>query len=117
MHQHYFYNATQTLSVNSGDKLIAYVLIDPCAPPREIMLQWYENGSWEHRAYWGETLIGFGVNGTASRYPMGALPVSGEWVRLEVPASLVGMEGKVASGMAFTLYNGNAWFDRAGKTQ
>ena len=116
-HQHYFYNASQSLTVNPGDKLIAYVLIDRCAPPREIMLQWYENGSWEHRAFWGADLIGWGTSGTASRYPMGALPVSGEWVRLEVPASLVGMEGKIATGMAFTLYDGHAWFDRAGSSQ
>jgi hypothetical protein len=31
-------------------------------------------------------------------------------------ASAVGLEGKTINGMAFTLYNGQAWFDRAGKT-
>lgn len=37
-------------------------------------------------------------------------------MRLEVPASLVGLEGQTVSGMAFTLYNGRATWDRAGKS-
>jgi chitinase len=46
---------------------------------------------------------------------MGALPPIGEWVRLEVPASAVGLEGRTLNGMAFTLFNGRAVWDRAGK--
>ena len=34
--------------------------------------------------------------------------------RLEVPTSLVGLEGVTISGMAFTLYGGRGWWDRAG---
>ena len=36
-------------------------------------------------------------------------------VRLEVPASAVGLEGHVLNGMAFTLYGGRATWDHAGK--
>ena len=46
---------------------------------------------------------------------MGALPPAGQWVRLEVPASLVGLEGRVLNGMAFTLVGGRANWDHAGK--
>src|SRR5262249_52323105 len=42
------------------------------------------------------------------------LPPSGQWVRLEVPASLVALEGKSVRGMNFTLYDGMARFDHAG---
>ena len=115
VHQHYFYAAPQTFAINAGDKLVAYVLLNSCNPPQEVMLQW-NDGSWEHRAYWGANLIAWGTSGTASRYPMGALPVVGQWVRLEVPASLVNLEGHALNGMAFSLYGGQAWFDRAGKT-
>jgi hypothetical protein len=80
------------------------------------MLQWYVSGSgWEHRAYWGENLIAFGTNNTNSRRPMGSLPSTGVWVRLEVPASSVGLEGTTVTGLTFTLYDGQAWFDRSGK--
>ena len=52
LHQHYFYGATTTLPVAVGDTLFAYVYLDPANPPSEVMLQW-NDGSWEHRAYWG----------------------------------------------------------------
>jgi RHS repeat-associated protein len=116
MHQHYFYNSSQTLAVNSGDKLVAYVWIDPASPPSEIMLQWCsaEEG-FNHRAYWGANLLGWGTDGHYSRSYRGALPAAGQWVRLEVPASQLGLEGKTLHGMAFSLFNGTARWDHAGK--
>jgi len=115
MHQHFFSNAAATLSVSTGDTLFAYVYLFPSHLPRQIMLQW-NDGTWDHRAYWGENLINWGVDGTASRRYMGPLPPAGQWVRLEVPAALVGVEGRVLNGMAFTLFDGQAAWDRAGKT-
>jgi probable HAF family extracellular repeat protein len=114
LHQHYFYGATERLTVAAGERLFAYVYLDPQNPPSEVMLQWLD-GSWEHRAYWGASSIGFGSEGTEGRRHMGALPPAGQWARLEVPAGLVGLEGRTLSGMAFTLYGGRATWDRAGK--
>ena len=115
MHQHYFYNATTKLAVAVGDTLFAYVYLDPANPPSEVMLQWYD-ANWEHRAYWGANLItSWGVDGTNSRRYMGPLPAVGQWVRLAVPAAQVGLEGHTLSGMAYTLYNGRATWDYAGK--
>jgi YD repeat-containing protein len=114
-HQHFFYGATQTLQVNAGDRLYAYVYLDPANTPSEVMLQWNDGSGWEHRAYWGANNITWGTNGTASRRYMGPLPQAGGWVRLEVPASAVGLEGKTVNGMAFTLYDGRATWDKAGK--
>ncbi|MEO5368132.1 MAG: PKD domain-containing protein, partial [Magnetococcus sp. WYHC-3] len=113
-HQHYFYNATATLGVNSGDRLFAYIYLDPANVPSEVMLQW-NDGSWEHRAYWGANSLPWGVDGTVSRRYIGPLPAAGQWVRLEVAASLVGLEGRTLNGMAFTLYGGKATWDRAGR--
>jgi len=115
LHQHYFYGATATLTVNSGEKLVAYVYLDPNNMPSQIMLQW-NDGSWEHRAYWGANNLPWGVDGTNSRRNMGALPAAGSWVRLEVPANLVGLEGHTVHGMAFSMWGGRATWDRAGKT-
>ncbi|HET9867042.1 MAG TPA: discoidin domain-containing protein, partial [Nitrospira sp.] len=115
LHQHFFYGATATLTINPGDKLMAYVYIDPANVPNQIMLQW-NDGTWEHRAYWGANLIGWGVDGTNSRRFMGQLPAAGQWVRLEVPASLVGLEGRTLNGLAFSMWGGRATWDRAGKT-
>jgi uncharacterized protein (TIGR03437 family) len=117
LHQHYFYGALATMTVNSGDVLIAYVYLDPGHPPSQIMLEWVDDkGSWEHRAYWGSNNVTWGTDGTNSRRLMGPLPVAGGWTRLEVPARQVGLEGVTVNGMAFTLYAGRATWDRAGKT-
>ncbi|HKG59014.1 MAG TPA: fibronectin type III domain-containing protein [Pyrinomonadaceae bacterium] len=115
-HQHYFHSATQTLTVNAGDWLIAYVYIDPANVPNEIMLQWHAGDSWEHRAYWGQDNIAWGTNGTASRLYMGPLPPAGRWVRLEVPASSVGLSPSVLQGVALTLHGGRANWDYIGKS-
>jgi hypothetical protein len=121
VHQHYFFGATDKLVVNSTSTLYAYVYLDPINPPRQIMLQW-NNGDWEHRAYWGENLIGWGTDGTDSRRNMGPLPAPGQWVRLEIPATSVfdfpptgqGGANTLVNGMAFTLYDGQATWDKAG---
>ncbi|CAN5443424.1 hypothetical protein BH23VER1_BH23VER1_08670 [soil metagenome] len=70
---------------------------------------------WEHRAFWGENLVQSAsvTIGDANRH-MGGLLESGVWVRLVVPAGLVGMDGETAGGMAFALYDGRAWWDRSG---
>lgn len=119
MHQHYFERATSVIRPGTGDVLYAYVNLDPTKPPTEVMLQFQtleNNGTygWEHRAYWGANSLNYGTDGTISRTNIGGLPATGQWVRLQVPASKVGLEGKIIEGMAFTLYSGRAAWDRAG---
>jgi hypothetical protein len=111
-----FFGATQTLAVLEGDTLFTYVYLDPANPVREIMIQYRYGPDWNHasRAYWGENLIPWGTDGTATRRYMGPLPPAGQWVRLEVPASLVDLEGRTLNGIAFTLYDGRATFDATG---
>jgi hypothetical protein len=113
-HQHYFSNATSQLAIAQDDVLFVMVYLDPNDTPAEVMLQW-NDGTWEHRAYWGDDLIGWGINGTPSRRFMGPPPESGAWIRLEVPASVVALGGRTVNGMAFTLWSGRATWDYAGK--
>jgi hypothetical protein len=112
-HQHYFANATATLSAGTGDILYAYVFLDPATMPSEIMLQW-NDGTWDHRAYWGANNLDYGVDGTPTRHYMGPLPAAGQWVQLKVPAKLVNLEGSTISGMGFALFGGAATWDAAG---
>jgi RHS repeat-associated protein len=46
---------------------------------------------------------------------MGPLPPAGQWARLEVPAAAVGLEGQTVHGLAVTLYDGRATWDKLGK--
>lgn len=123
-HQHYFTPLPDGWPVDPGDRLYSYVYLDPANLPTQIMLQWNVAGAsgWDHRAYWGAPddgpsprFLPFGKPGTGRRY-MGPLPPAGRWMRLEVPAATVGLEQQAVSIIAFTLYDGQAWWDLAGKT-
>jgi hypothetical protein len=111
---HAFVDATQTLAVATNDTLFTYVYLDPANPPQEIMLAFYDGASWEHRAYWGASLITTGAEDTASCTNIGALPVAGQWARLEIPASALGLDGATLAGMSFMQYGGRATWDFSG---
>ena len=115
LHEHWFDNTSSPLVVSVGDKMFAWVYLDPVNTPTEIMLMW-NDGNWEHRAYWGDNSITYGQSGTVSRTYVGALPAAGQWVKLEVPASAVALEGSIVKGMGFSLYGGRASWDVAGKS-
>jgi len=114
--QHLFTGAKPALRIGDGDTLFAYVYLDPKNPPQEIMLQ-FNDGSWEHRAFWGEDLIEWGKASEPSRFAAGQLPPVGQWVRLEVSAEKVGLKpGALLSGWAFTQFGGTVYWDHAGVT-
>ncbi|MBI4657447.1 MAG: hypothetical protein HY735_01145 [Verrucomicrobia bacterium] len=103
------------MTIQPGDVLYAYVFLDRANPPLELMLAWSTtDGDWQHAAYWGANLIPYGADGTASRRYMGPLPPTGQWVRLEVPASAVELEGTALPGMNFVLYGGRTAWDYGG---
>ncbi len=112
--QHFFTGANPPLTIAQGDKLFAYVYLDPENPPRQIMLQ-FNDGSWEHRAYWGENQIDWGKDNTVSRKRLGDLPPAGQWTRLEVNPADVGLKpGSKLNGWAFTQFDGAVYWDKAG---
>lgn len=112
--QHFFEAADPGLCLGEGDVLYAHVYLDPADPPRAVMLQ-FSDGSWEHRGYWGEDVIEFGVANTPAHAAMGPLPKPGEWARLEVPAASVNLPpGTIVRGFAFTQFDGTVHWDQAG---
>ena len=114
LHQHVLEAAPTPLQVAADGTLYAWVLIDREHPPQQLMLQFFA-GSWEHRAYWGANLIGWGSDGTVSRRLQSAeLPPVGVWTRLAVPATDLGLGERPITGMAFTLFGGRACFGPAG---
>jgi hypothetical protein len=121
--QHYALGLKEA-AAGPRDTLFVYVYLDPADPPREIMVQWNDgvpvsDGGWAHRAYWGENMIGYGADNTASRRRIGDLPAPGAWARLEVPAAAVGFSGGAAHivGMSFDQLGGTVYWDKAGITQ
>ncbi len=113
LHEHGFRVAStgSTLALQAGDRLLTYAYLDPSHLPTELMLTFQLGDDSEHRAYWGgaTSAINRGIVGTASRRRLGERPVGGEWVRLEILLSEVGLApGDTLTGMVFTLYNGRA---------
>lgn len=112
--QHFFTAATVPLRVGEGDKLFGYVYLDPENPPQQIMFQW-NDGTWEHRVYWGENIINFGADGTPARKRLGDLPEAGKWIRLEVDTAEVNLKpGAAINGWAFSQVGGRVFWDSAG---
>ena len=112
--QHFFTGANPTLKIGADDRLFAWVWLDPKNPPKTVMLQ-FNDGAWEHRAFWGEDKIPFGSGDTPGHRAMGPLPELGKWVRLEVSAAHVGLPaGSEINGWAFTQFGGEVWWDQGG---
>jgi len=114
VHSHGFTKAAEPFQVGTNDVLFATVYLPPDQLPRQIMLKWHDGQGWEHRAFWGEDLIGEGKPGTASRFRVGDLPQPGRMVTLEVPAAVVGLAGRSVSGMMFSLHGGQAVWGNSG---
>jgi hypothetical protein len=80
------------------------------------MLQYHVGGAWSRRANWGDPdAIPYGAKGTPEKVLAGPLPAAGRWVRLEIEVARLGLSpGTRIGGMAFTLFDGAAWWDAAG---
>ncbi len=112
--QHFFDQAKTPLKIVDGDVFFCYVYLDEKNPPKEIMLQ-FNDGSWNHRAFWGDDAIDWGSKNSHSRFAKGALPEKAKWVRLEVPVAEVGLKaGSMINGWAFTQFDGTVYWDKAG---
>lgn len=104
-----------SLSVPAEGTIFVHCYLDPANPPEALVLQ-FHIGGWNHRAVWGDAeKIPWGTLGTADKLPMGPLPDTGKWVRLEVAAAKLGLKpGTKISGYAFTQFNGTVTWDRLG---
>ena len=115
LHQHSFTGVTNPLFLSSGDKLFVYVYLDPRNPPKSIMLE-FDDGVWEHRAYWGEDKCRLaGSPNGPQHFRAGPLPDVGKWSRLEIEADKLNLRpDTLIRGMAFVQFDGVAYYDTPG---
>ena len=99
------------LHVGEGDTLFAMVFLHPDYPPTEIVLAWFTDGG-QAMASWGADQLGV-PPGVLSQHNE-RLPTSGEWIRLEIAGTSVGLQNKLVTGMRFDCWNGEALWDYAG---
>jgi len=110
-----YFSGGASFPVPRRGKIFVSCYLDPKDPPQAIMVQFHVGG-WKYRAIWGEEeKIPFGKPGTTQKVLMGTLPETGKWIRLEFPASKVGLKaGQKVGGYAFTQYGGIVNWDRLG---
>ena len=113
-HAHGFSGVPVGYQIQPDEVLFAKVWVVDGQVPEQIMLQWNDGENWEHRAFWGADKIAEGTLGTPSRHALGALPETGGWVTLEVPADAVGLTGKRITGMRFRLVGGHCIWGATG---
>ena len=101
-----FIGETEPLSVNPNESLTAYVYIDPNNLPTQLdLICLVRDIQLLYRAYWGE----LDSDNIRNRY-MGPLPISGRWVRLEIPVSLFSLAVDTnILGMFFNADSRVAW--------
>ena len=116
--QHYFGEAG-LWAVNPGDALITYIYLPWSNAPSTVLVQWLVAGTnggagtWQGPAFWGVDNVRTAAN--TNGFYGGPLPTPGQWVRLSVPAILVGLDGQNVQGISFATYDGAAAWDRAGR--
>ena len=108
--QHFIHDIAPSARVTTGegDRLEAWIRIDPDRPPAGIMIQVQAvGGGWEHRGYWGTLEHALGVEDTGSRRRIGDLPSGPGWVRLDFsPTALDLPAGSVITGVAASMQAG-----------
>ena len=113
--QDFYEGGAAEIVVRPNEEIFAHVWLDPANPPKSVMIQ-FNTGEWKHRAVWGEpNVIPWGDLGKPSRHHAGPLPETGKWVRLAVPAKVMGLEpGTKVKGFALTQFDGHARWDLVG---
>jgi hypothetical protein len=113
--QDVYENDASPFEIPLSGRIHFHVFLDPAHPPRTLMIQ-FKQGEWKHRAVWGDIdAIEWGAKGTSERALAGALPRTGEWVRLEFDAATVGLKpGDKLNGLALTQFDGVVYWDDVG---
>lgn len=102
-------------ATSSGDNFIVYVMPTGCATLNELKITWYTtpytSPQLSGSVYWGTT----GIGGEGSAVFMGStVPTSDVWTRIEIPASLVGLDGATIWSIKVENKGSQVWVDYVG---
>ena len=94
-----------------GDHIIQYLWLAPDAPAQQVVLQVYDGDlSGAHRISLGDDILPFSDRSAFGHVSYGPMPPAGRWIRIKVPVSDIGMDGRQIAGLAFYAAGGQALF-------
>ena len=110
------------LEIQPGASFFVYAWLDADEPPGRVVVA-IDSEQKRYRMVWGDPLPESEQQKSAAEQlhavHVGQLPVTGKWVRLEVPLDQVlgraGEEPVAFDGVSFEIDKGRVLFDRAGK--
>lgn len=116
--QEHSFKSQTPVSLPTNSAIVQYVYLDPATPPKGIMLKLYLANGEELGTYWeGEEEVFAGVVNYETTWYMDVLPQPGRWIRLEVIAEELGIEGESLVGMSFITADGKAYWDKTSISQ
>jgi RHS repeat-associated protein len=95
-----------------GENAVFYMLVNECAPPREILVRWTTSDTYAV-AYWGQAGL---LGGEGGGLNMGPVPAGGNWIRVEIPLKQLHLEQQTLIKMDINYQDGQVWFDHIGKS-
>jgi hypothetical protein len=99
---------------NSGDNLFLYVMPTGCSTLKELKITWYSDPWTKGSIYYGTVGVP-SIGGESSSVFMGTtLPPNDTWTLIEIPASLVGMDGANIYSVMVESQGGQTWVDYIG---
>jgi len=108
-YQDKFENPTQPLTIPENAVVSVWVQVDSAEPSSALMLEFF-TGRGNRRVHWGRAEQ-YGKSRDDKNW-LGEIPVTGQWVRLEIPAEKLGLKaGDTVRGVALAQYGGIAWWD------
>ncbi|MGG6297047.1 hypothetical protein ACQ4M4_21850 [Leptolyngbya sp. AN02str] len=114
-----FLQAPMLVSLEPSDRLIAYVYLDPQRLPSQFEMWWIATDSNRRlrRVYWHllDKTVQRRPWGVAFSQDRGPLPPAGEWVRLDIAASDLGLDGATLEGLMLLSHDGRMAVAHIGK--
>ena len=100
-------------ATSSGDNLVLYVMPTGCATLNQLKITWYDTSFASGSVYWGTT----GIGGESTSVFMGStVPAADTWTRIEIPASLIGLDGATIYSVKVENKGSQVWVDSIGKS-
>lgn len=102
-----------TQVLNTGDKLVVYVMPTGCETLKELKITW-SAGLTEGAIYYGTVGVPAIGGESSSVFISSTVPTADTWTRIEIPAATVGLDGATITSVRVENIGSQVWVDHIG---